>query len=169
MLSASARYCRKVTVAANETAVLTLKPGVAEAISPIPGRRGDIEPCEPTASDETVSVEATIPPDPRTVDIRYADRLVAGGRGLGDPEGFIALRRLADHLHAGIAASRVAVDLGWIERERQVGQTGRRVTPELYVACGKESNDSRVVTGSPETCARHLLRYLAHTISSRPT
>ena len=92
VLSASARYCRKVTVAANETAVLTLKPGVAEAISPIPGRRGDIEPCEPTASDETVSVEATIPPDPRTVDIRYADRLVAGGRGLGDPEGFIALR-----------------------------------------------------------------------------
>ena len=79
---------------------------------------------------------------------------MAGGRGHGGADGFTRLRRLADRLHAGIAASRVAVDLGWIERERQVGQTGRTVAPELYLACGI-SGASHHLAGVAE--ARHII------------
>jgi electron transfer flavoprotein alpha subunit len=87
-------------------------------------------------SAEPIRVEREIPADPGEVDIRYADRIVAGGRGLGSADGFQQLARVARALQAGVAASRVAVDLGWIDRERQVGQTGKTVTPALYLACG---------------------------------
>jgi len=73
--------------------------------------------------------------DPRTVDLRDAERIVAGGRGVG-PDGFHQLEVLADLLGAAVGGSRVAVDLGWIPWERQVGQSGRAVAPELYLAFG---------------------------------
>lgn len=72
----------------------------------------------------------------QSVNIADADALVAGGRGLGGPEGFELLRRLADLLGAEVAASRAAVDAGWAPYERQVGQTGKTVHPDLYVAVG---------------------------------
>ncbi len=70
------------------------------------------------------------------VNIAGADALVAGGRGLGGPEGFDVLRELAGLLGAEVAASRAAVDAGWAPYERQVGQTGKTVQPDLYVAVG---------------------------------
>jgi electron transfer flavoprotein alpha subunit len=63
-------------------------------------------------------------------------KLIAGGRGVGSRAGFEILLRVAAKLGAGVAASRIAVDLGWIDPERQVGQTGKTVRPELYLACG---------------------------------
>lgn len=72
----------------------------------------------------------------QTVNIAEADALVAGGRGLGGPEGFELLGRLAAALGAEVAASRAAVDAGWVPYERQVGQTGKTVHPDLYVAVG---------------------------------
>jgi electron transfer flavoprotein alpha subunit len=69
------------------------------------------------------------------VDLREAERIVAGGRAVG-PDGFRRLEVLADLLGASVGGSRVAVDLGWIPWERQIGQSGRAVTPELYVAFG---------------------------------
>lgn len=62
--------------------------------------------------------------------------VVSGGRGLGGPEGFDLLHRLAEKLGAEVGASRAAVDAGWIPPERQVGQTGVTVVPELYLAIG---------------------------------
>ena len=70
------------------------------------------------------------------VDITEAKILVSGGRGVGGPAGFAPLRELADVLGGEVSASRVAVDSGWIEKERQVGQTGKTVRPSLYIACG---------------------------------
>jgi electron transfer flavoprotein alpha subunit len=117
--------------------IITMKPGVADAPPPrnsladpvIERHVVDIRPGR-------VRVVKHLPADPKTQDIREAERLVAGGRGVGGPEGFRVVRDLADALNAGVGASRVAVDLGWIEYARQVGQTGKTVSPRLYVAVG---------------------------------
>jgi electron transfer flavoprotein alpha subunit len=70
------------------------------------------------------------------LDLGAADKIVAGGRGLGTPEGFAVIRDLAHALGAAVGASRAAVDSGWIPYKHQVGITGRSVRPKLYVACG---------------------------------
>jgi electron transfer flavoprotein alpha subunit len=74
--------------------------------------------------------------DSSGVRIEDADILVSGGRGLGGPEGFKMLAELADALGGVVSGSRAAVDQGWIEQPRQVGQTGKTVRPKLYLACG---------------------------------
>ena len=68
--------------------------------------------------------------------IEEASILVAGGRGVGSAEGFDKLRELALLLGGNIAASRAAVEEGWISRDYQVGATGKTVTPKIYFACG---------------------------------
>ncbi len=74
--------------------------------------------------------------DPRTVDISEAERIVAVGRGIGSHERLALFQKLADTLGASLASSRPLVDAGWVEFERQVGQTGRVVSPRLYLAAG---------------------------------
>lgn len=71
-------------------------------------------------------------------DINLADYevIVAGGRGMGGSQNFSLLRELADLLKGTVAASRAAVDAGWIAYPHQVGQTGKTVNPKLYIACG---------------------------------
>lgn len=70
------------------------------------------------------------------VDLEGADIIVAGGRGVGGPEGFELIRSVAGTLGGVVGASRAAVDLGWISYAHQVGQTGKTVAPRLYLACG---------------------------------
>jgi len=72
----------------------------------------------------------------RSVNLSEARVIVAGGRGVGNQEGFEALRELASALGGEIAGTRVAVEEGWISADHQVGQTGQSVRPELYIACG---------------------------------
>ena len=72
----------------------------------------------------------------RKIDIKGASIIVAGGYGMGSKENFKLVHELADVLGAEVGASRAAVDAGFTEHERQVGQTGVTVRPKLYIACG---------------------------------
>ena len=75
-------------------------------------------------------------PSKETVNLADANVIVSGGRGIGGPENFALLQKLADLLGGAVGASRAAVDADWIDYSHQVGQTGRTVRPNVYIACG---------------------------------
>ncbi|WP_458207793.1 electron transfer flavoprotein subunit alpha/FixB family protein [Haladaptatus sp. NG-SE-30] len=129
----------------------TIRPGVFDAAASDESRTGDIEHVEcVVGEDDTLSrvIERVVGD---VTDITDADIIVAGGAGAeGD---FGPIQDLADALGGEVAASREAVDEGWVEPARQVGQTGKTVRPTLYVACGisgaiqhlEGMNDSEIV------------------------
>jgi electron transfer flavoprotein alpha subunit len=115
---------------------------VRPKVMPEPERDGDAAPAvrnwavPPGLSDDPVEVIERAGGSASSPNISEADVLVAGGRGVGGPEGFEQLEELAGLLGGELAASRAAVDAGWAPYERQVGQTGKTVQPKLYVAVG---------------------------------
>ena len=101
---------------------------------------GEAEIVEVEAPLEDFSLEATMVEqaheESEGPSIEDADVIVAGGRGLGGPENFALVEELAQALGGAVAATRAVVDAGWYPYATQVGQTGRTVSPRLYVACG---------------------------------
>jgi electron transfer flavoprotein alpha subunit len=75
-------------------------------------------------------------PESKELDVAEADIIVSGGRGIKGPENWPLIRDLQEALGAALGASRAVVDAGWIDHQHQVGQTGKVVSPTLYVACG---------------------------------
>lgn len=91
---------------------------------------------DPARVKSRVKVLRSVVEDSEQININEADVVVAGGRGLESDKGFAMVRELADLLGGAVAASRAAVDSGWIKYPHQVGQTGRTVCPKVYIACG---------------------------------
>jgi electron transfer flavoprotein alpha subunit len=132
------------TLLQGRTALATLLSGVRgnPAQTPSSGniqRQVDIRTLTPVI--EETGVEGRIKrlslqaPSPEEVELEEADRIVAGGRGVGH-EGFEYLASFAKLLGAAVGATRVATDRGWVEHARQIGATGKSVHPQLYIACG---------------------------------
>ena len=87
-------------------------------------------------SDSKAKVVETKTPEAGELSIAEADIIVSGGRGLKEAANFSLIRDLAHAINAAVGASRATVDAGWIDHAHQVGQTGRVVSPNLYIACG---------------------------------
>jgi electron transfer flavoprotein alpha subunit len=116
----------------------TVRPGIMKALPRDQGRRGEIIPLKVrlTKGDLATKLLEVVKEKKGRVDLSQARIIVAGGRGCGSEKGVRGLQELAEALGGELAGSRVAVELGWIPMERQIGQTGQSVRPELYIACG---------------------------------
>ncbi len=99
------------------------------------GASGAIESVDAAASGLSTEVQSMAAAS-AGVSLNDAKVIVSGGRGVGGPEGYDPLKELCSTMGAALGASRAAVDAGWIAYDHQVGQTGKTVSPDLYIACG---------------------------------
>ncbi|MEA5083081.1 MAG: electron transfer flavoprotein subunit alpha/FixB family protein [Lachnospiraceae bacterium] len=116
----------------------TVRPGVMKRADKDTSRTGEVVKfaVDFTDADMNVEILEAVKEGKKHADITEAKVLVSGGRGIGGPAGFDILKECAEQLGGEISSSRACVDAGWIENSRQVGQTGKTVRPELYLACG---------------------------------
>lgn len=116
----------------------TVRPGVMQKLMPDETRSGEVVALKVEFADGEIRTKVLeiVRTMKETVKLTDAQIIVAGGRGLGDPEGFRLLEKLAKKLGGVVGASRAAVDAGWIDHSRQIGQTGTTVKPKIYIACG---------------------------------
>jgi electron transfer flavoprotein alpha subunit len=125
------------TVAPGPEFVATLQPGV-RGVASAPGAAAPatstVQPSEATHSEADPVVTDVLPPDPATIDLAEAPRIVGGGAGLDGPDRITQLTAVSTAIGASMGATRVVTDRGWVPHARQIGTTGVVVDPQLYLA-----------------------------------
>jgi electron transfer flavoprotein alpha subunit len=121
-----------------EPQVITLRPNVFPLIAPVDGQGETIKKEVAVPEDQVKDkVSEVVKAEGAELDVTEADIIVTGGRGMKGPENFDLLRELTSILpHSALGASRSAVDAEWIDHQHQVGQTGKTVSPSVYMAFG---------------------------------
>jgi electron transfer flavoprotein alpha subunit len=126
-----------VVLKSGKPQLVALRPRAFPAPAQVAGRSGDVVQVDPLLQEEAITTKVTeYIVEEGQVRVDGAAIIVSGGRGVGGPEGFEPLRQLASVLGGAVGASRAAVDAGWIPYSHQVGQTGKVVSPDLYIAAG---------------------------------
>lgn len=122
----------------NRPQMATVRPGVMQKIDKIDGAKANVIEFNPALEENNCYVEIldVVKEIKNTVDIQEAKILVSGGRGVGSKENFKLLEDLADAIGGTVSCSRAAVDNGWMDKDLQVGQTGKTVRPNVYFAIG---------------------------------
>lgn len=116
----------------------TVRPGVMQRLERNPSANGNVEIIIPNLKEEDIKVKVleVVKSAKEIVSLTDADIICSGGRGLGSPEGFQLIQKMADKVGGVVGASRAAVDNNWIDHAHQIGQTGTTVKPKIYFACG---------------------------------
>jgi len=116
----------------------TVRPGVMKSLPPDESRKGEVKKHKVAIKDADLKavIKEAVKTVARQVDLSEAEIIVSGGRGVGSAEKFSVIRQLAETIGAQVGGSRAAVEAGWIPPDHQVGQTGKSVSPKLYIACG---------------------------------
>jgi electron transfer flavoprotein alpha subunit len=128
----------KVSFSDNYPHTATARPNVMPLNPPDTSKTAEIADATVTLDDAALKTKVAdvLKEAAGKVDLTEADKIVSGGRGMKGPEGFKVLEDLASVMGASVGASRSAVDAGWRPHTDQVGQTGKVVSPNLYIACG---------------------------------
>jgi electron transfer flavoprotein alpha subunit len=116
----------------------TARPNVMALNEPDGSRTAEVIDAPFTLDDGAIKAKTVdvVKDESGKIDLTEADKIVSGGRGMKGPEGYGILEELANVIGATVGASRSAVDAGWRPHSDQVGQTGKVVSPNLYIACG---------------------------------
>jgi len=118
--------------------IATARPNVLELNEPDASKSAEVVDAEFSLDDSQLKTKVVevLQEEGGKVDLTEAEKIVSGGRGMKGPENYTILEELADIIDATVGASRSAVDSGWRAHSDQVGQTGKVVSPNLYIACG---------------------------------